>query len=468
VTRVGVIAALVAVVLAAAAAAHASTVYVVQGRGWGHGIGMSQWGAYGFARHGWSYPRILRHYYPGTRLVTVAPTTIRVLLAQGRPRLDIGCAGRIVVSDRSGRTWGLPASTYRIGSRLRLPLAHKRITLTRPRHGRRFRVVTVSIPLRPPLVFDCPTMPLVLDGRAYHGRLVLHRPSRRLYVVNSLDLEDYLRGVVPGEMPDRWPLAALAAQAVAARTYALAAQKPAGKWDVYADTRSQVYGGIAYESPRTDRAIARTHGRALYWNGAPASTFFFSTSGGRTAAVEDVWPRLGRVPYLRSVADPYELPSPHLRWGPLGITARKLRSALHLTHAGAITFARGPSGRVTVVQVGGKTIPGWRFRSALHLASTWFAIGRLTLTAARGSLTADKPTLRGTVAGIARAALQARASDGRWRTLRTVRQGAFALRVRAGRATSYRLTASGIATAPVAAPGSARENRHTSESTRKR
>src|SRR6185437_12700521 len=107
---------------------------------------------------------------------------------------------------------------------------------------------------------------------------------------------------VGGEMPHRWSLAALEAQAVASRSYALATLKPGKHFDLYSDTRSQVYGGIAYETPRTDLAVARTAGKVLMWDGHVATTFFFSTSGGRTADVREVWPTLGAVPYLRSVA----------------------------------------------------------------------------------------------------------------------------------------------------------------------
>jgi peptidoglycan hydrolase-like amidase len=365
VRRLGFIAAVAALALAASTSAQAKERYAIEGRGWGHGIGMSQWGAYGYARHGWSYERILAHYYPGTRLVTVPQIDVRVLVTQGRRGLRIACAGRIVASDRSGHRRSLRPRTYRLGPRLRLRLPHRWVAL------------------RPPVVFDCPTAPLVLDGRAYHGQLVVRRPARRLYVVNTVPIEQYLRGVVGGEMPDRWRIAALAAQAVAARTYALATLKANRPWDLYADTRSQVYGGIAYESARADRAIERTRSQVLFWNGAPASTFFFSTSGGKTAAIRDVWPRARQVPYLRSVRDPFERPSPHRRWGPVTISARALAKRLHLRRATSVKLVRTPSGRVATVWVSGRPVPGWRFRSALKLPSTWFSVVRVPSTTAR-------------------------------------------------------------------------------------
>src|SRR5256886_12532125 len=130
-------------------------------------------------------------------------------------------------------------------------------------------------------------------------------------------------------MPYRWRLAALEAQAVAARSYAIATLKPTARFDLYPDTRSQVYGGIAYETPRTDLAVHRTAGRVLTWNGHVATTFFFSTSGGRTAAIRDVWPRAAPAPYLRSVVDPYDAGSPHHAWGPLVLTTERVAALLH-------------------------------------------------------------------------------------------------------------------------------------------
>ena len=146
--------------------------------------------------------------------------------------------------------------------------------------------------------------------------------------MNTVALDSYLRGVVPSEMPNRWPAEALAAQAIVARTYALA-HLHSGDFDVYSDTRSQVYGGIAAEAASSDDAVAETAGQVVLYDGELADTFFFSSSGGRTANVQDVWGGAA-VPYLVSVSDPYDTLSPYHNWGPLrfGSTqlARKLRS----------------------------------------------------------------------------------------------------------------------------------------------
>ena len=129
-------------------------------------------------------------------------------------------------------------------------------------------------------------------------------------MVNSVSIEAYTRGVVSSEMPHDWPLEAVKAQAVAARSYALAHRR-GGTFDVYNDTRDQVYGGIAAETPVGDEAVAGTKRQVLLYDGKVATTFFFSSSGGRTAAVTDVFASAKPTPYLVSVPDPYDTSSPY-------------------------------------------------------------------------------------------------------------------------------------------------------------
>jgi hypothetical protein len=114
-------------VLATAAPASAATKLVVTGRGWGHGVGMSQWGAYGYARHGWRWERILAHYYPGTQLGDAPVSKVRVLLASARPHARIACAAAIRVGDATGQVYSLPPGSYIVGPALRLPVGHKRV-----------------------------------------------------------------------------------------------------------------------------------------------------------------------------------------------------------------------------------------------------------------------------------------------------------------------------------------------------
>jgi stage II sporulation protein D len=441
--------------LLVAAPASAGTTLVVTGRGWGHGVGMSQWGAYGYARHGWRWERILAHYYPGTQLGDAPVSKIRVLLAAQRRRVQVACAGGIQVSDATGRRYSLPAGGYEVGAALRLPVSRRHV---RVRHGlqhrERFATVPAQKALRSPVVFDCPSAPLLWNGRPYHGTLVLRRAAHRLSVVNTLPLDEYVRGVVAGEMPFRWSIAALATQAVAARSYALATLKPGGTFDLYSDTRSQVYGGIASETARTDLAVAKTAGKVLLWQGRVATTFFFSTSGGHTADVHDVWPTLGNVPYLRGVDDPYDTRSPHHVWGPITFDAARVAKRLRVP-AGDLTVVRGRSGHVTAVRIGARRVGGDAFRQKLGLASTWFDVGELSLVASTPRVVyGGKVGLALRTQGLATAKLQRRIGAGVWKTLATV-DGRRRVTVEPQGHTLYRLSSGrvdgpvvGVAVAP--------------------
>jgi stage II sporulation protein D len=427
-----------------AASASATSVLVIQGRGWGHGVGMSQWGAEGYAQHGWRWQRILAHYYPGTQLAAAPVTRVRVLLGVGQPSAAVGCPGVLHVSDATGRGHLLGAGVYRVGPGLKLPVGHRRVRERGAhRHDVTAHVITVRRALRSPLVFDCPSAPLTWNGHAYHGLLVVRRTGHKVSVVNSVALDDYVRGVVGGEMPDRWRIAALAAQAVAARSYAVATLKPGKRFDLFSDTRSQVYGGIAYETPRTNEAVARTAGRVLTWNGHTATTFFFSTSGGRTADVREVWPSAADAPYLRSVSDPYDLRSPHHTWGPIVVRDKRVEAALHASIRG-VRVERSRSGHASSVLLGGRRIDADVFRSKLGLASTVFTLGSMSLAPTRPQVTwGGKVKLVAHTFDVGRVQLQRRAGAGAWKTLRSVRGDASVV-VEPQGATLYRLTGAGV------------------------
>jgi stage II sporulation protein D len=409
------------VAAAAAGSACAASELVITGRGWGHGVGMSQWGAYGYARHGWSWRRILAHYYPGTALGSASNSRVRVLLAAGQPRVSFACPGTIEVSDATGRTRTLAGGAYSVGGRLILPLARKH-------HG---------LPLPSPIAIACPSAPILWNGGAYHGTLVVRSDGRRLAVVDAVDLEDYLRGVVGSEMPSHWSLAALEAQAVAARSYALATLRPSAFYDLFADTRSQVYRGLGGESVRSNLAVANTTGRVLTYRGAIAETFFFSSSGGRTANVRDVWPGNGTIPYLRSVPDPYDSSSPNHIWRARGLPPRSVGD-------GAVRIVRTTSGRVASVRIGSQVLSGAAFMQRFHLRSTWFDVGQLSLTSSAVDVAyGGRARLVARVSGVGSALLQRLTSNGRWQTLARVNSGrTVAVQPRAH--TIYRLTALGV------------------------
>jgi stage II sporulation protein D len=267
-----------AVVLLAASGARASSL-VITGSGEGHGVGMSQDGALGFAEHGWSYTQILAHYYTGTTIGRApAKATVRVL----------------------------------VGSKVR-----------------------------------------------------------------RIPLERYVRGVVAAEMPSQWPPAALEAQAIASRTYALTAHAGGSRFDVYSDTRSQVYAGVAAETAATNAAVAATAGQIVLYGGKPATTYFFASSGGMTENIESAFLGSAAEPWLRGVADPYNRGA-SFNWRiamSFRSAAARLKGLVKGAFRGIEVLSRGVSPRIvaaeTIGSAGVTAVSGPELAARLGLGSTW-------------------------------------------------------------------------------------------------
>ena len=412
----------VLVLLGLPAQAGAGTVFLIDGRGWGHGVGMSQYGARGYAESGWGYQRILKHYYRGTQLQLVPARPVRVLLAEGKATVRIGSTKPFMVVDARGKVRRLKPGTQNV-------------------------VAAKLAQLRSPLRFVPGASPLSLDGEVYRGALLVHKRAGRLTIVNRLPLDRYLRGVVPWEMPDDWHPEALRAQAVVARSYALATLKPGTLFDLYADTRSQVYGGVRAEEVSTNLAIGSTAGKVLFWNGRVATTFYHSTSGGQTVSIAEAWPKARPVPYLVSVADPHDDLSKHHRWGPFLLTPAEMGAKLGVSAVRDLLVARGPSGRVTEVRLkvrsGTKVMESQDFRRAVGLRSTWFNVRVLNLDPPLARALANRPVqLRGFVRGLGKVRLEQQVNGGTWTTVMPVKtrpDGRFTVTVSPRRTTSYRL-----------------------------
>jgi stage II sporulation protein D len=196
--------------------------------------------------------------------------------------------------------------------------------------------------------------------------------------VNTLDIERYLYGVITSEVPSGWPFAALKAQAIASRTYALGARRRKARYDVFSDVRSQLYRGIRGESPRAVRAAHATSRVVVTYQGRFAQTYFFSTSGGRTAAIDQVWD-MPALPYLQPVTDHYDYLSPFHRWRVRLSTAaaeQRLKPRLRGRLLDVHVTARTPVGRVTGLELVGSKgtteLSGADFERLLGLRSIWF------------------------------------------------------------------------------------------------
>jgi stage II sporulation protein D len=207
-----------------------------------------------------------------------------------------------------------------------------------------------------------------------------------LNAINVVSIDDYVQGVVPAEVPPVWPPEALKAQAVAARTYALATGVGGLGFNQYADTRSQVYRGFGAETPATNLAVAETHGEVVTYNGAIVVTYFFSTSGGHTENVENVFSRSPPRPWLQGVADPHDDASPYHRWGPYRLSRRDIERRLGGLVPGRFRrldqLDRGVSPRVVSARIvgsrGARRVTGPQLRAELGLRDTWFYLRRVS------------------------------------------------------------------------------------------
>ena len=211
-----------------------------------------------------------------------------------------------------------------------------------------------------------------LKQRGYRGRLQVLVGGSGLRAINHVGLESYLPSVVGSEMPASWPQAALRAQAVAARTYALRQRKPADPFDLSATVSSQVYKGVDAETPSTREAVLSTRGQVLMYGSSLANAVFHSSSGGATENSGDLWSQ--QLPYLVSVPD-FDQASPVQAWQQR-LEPEQLQQAfaeiggaqridvLSTTSTGRVRQARvsGPSGTLVV--------SGAQLRSRLGLRST--------------------------------------------------------------------------------------------------
>jgi stage II sporulation protein D len=408
-----------------------TTTFVLRGRGWGHGVGMGQWGAFGQAKRGVDYDAILAHYYPGTVLGKAPSKPVRVLLRDGKGPFAIASEAPFRVEDGDGQTYDLEPGAYPVGVALKVAVDPEQ----------------APAPLPSPLTFRAGSAPLTLAGHPYRGALQVQRVDQRAQVVDVVSIDAYVRGVVNEEVPDDWPLEAIKAQAVAARSYALSTGRD--RETLYADTRSQVYGGIDAETKSGDAAVAATKRQVLKYDGKIATTFFYSSSGGRTANVTDVFSTPDPIPYLVAVPDPDDKFSPYHRWGPVVLTATKVSRALGVP--GTTDLRTVPaSGRArTIVATGKKgetSVAAADVRAALGLRSTWITPGVLTLTRPAGSfaggsaieLTGSAHRVKGPIA------LEQREPGDAWSAGPDVElkaDGSFSVEVSPAATTLYRLTA---------------------------
>ncbi len=368
------------------------------GRGWGHGVGLSQYGARGRALAGQTSEQILAHYYLGTTSGTISlDTEVRVRVLK---TFAASLSAPLVLYARGG-TWTMDgvATTFPKDAKVAVTPATSggttswTVKVTSAGGSALHDAATTGFRMRPVgsgTTLQVWSRPSSYDE--YRGvlRVRLDTSAATLNVVNELTLETYLRGVVPAEMPSSWPAEALQAQTLAARSYAARRLRPGTSYyDVSDDTSSQVYLGKEVEKASTDAAIAATAGIVLRSGSSIANALFSSTAGGATEHNENVFVSssgakvAGPVSYLRGRPDrdptgaPYDGSSPYATWQTATYSRTELSGwfgADSRTNVGSLTALdlrdRGVSGRlirVTLIgSLGTKIVSGDVFRSVFN------------------------------------------------------------------------------------------------------
>jgi SpoIID/LytB domain protein len=384
--------------------AHAADSFRFHGSGYGHGIGMSQWGAYGLAQKGWSHKRILTHFYSRTRVVrsTTLPKKVRVGLTSGRSTIHLtakngpvrlwldGPSVTPVAKIPRGKTWTVSAAPMLRKYSIRDGTG---ALVGGTRWGGPARPLFATYAGAGARVFVPEADEVWHQGFAYaYGFLEFdllgcaNRCVERLTI--ELPFERYLRGM--GEMPSSWPGAALRSQAVAARTFATYKIRRYGlrsdcDCHLVDGAGDQVYVGynkeIGADGDRWVAAVVGTAGEVVTYNGSVIQAFYAASDGGYSEDVEDVWhggnPAYA-IPYLRGVCDPGEYTSanPWTDWT-RAFTASGLSSRL-APYTGGIgrigrftNVRRGVSGRIVSAIArgtgGSASVAGSELRAALGL-----------------------------------------------------------------------------------------------------
>jgi stage II sporulation protein D len=364
---------------APAGAATSATGLYINGAGSGHGVGMSQYGAAGYALHGVGYQDILRNYYSGTTLGHVSPDRTVTVLLRARGSAVFSGAASIKGSPNKLN----PLVTYNVvtdGAGLRVLQGRK-------------PVGTFSAPLQ----VGGPG-PLKLIGLGSFRGAFVFRPANHggVMTVDAVGLDAYVQGVVTSEMPASWPEQALDAQAVAARTFAITSQRIGPNFEVYDDTRSQMYLGVKGETASGNAAVAATSGQVVEYAGVPVVTYFFASSGGETESVQNVF-ALSPSAWLVGRADPYDdvLNNPYHRWKvkfSLQAAQKRLGKLVKGSLLGIRVLSRGVSPRILEARVvgtkGSVMATGIQLRTALDTPSTWMSFRTVS---SRGVQTSTTP-----------------------------------------------------------------------------
>ncbi|MHB8507729.1 MAG: SpoIID/LytB domain-containing protein [Candidatus Dormibacteria bacterium] len=291
------------------------------GHGWGHGVGLAQYGALGMAQAGNGWQAIVTHFYTGANPASTPDQTMRVWLRRATAAVTVLNAPG-VAEDTSGRSLGVIPP----GTQVSLSAQSDGSVIGKWSGGqaraRPLRIVPGAGGL------------FSTAGTRYRGEAWVDGSSG-LRVIDHVDLEEYLQGL--GEVPTSWPLAAIEAQTVAARTFALYHLGNSGTYDVDDTTAYQVYGGVDREASTQTQAVQSTRGIAIFYSGSLIDAVFSSSDGGHSQCASAEWGS-GDNPctpaYLRGVVDNYDV-SPLHTWYTPAYTLAQVQQYLGSTYSSA-------------------------------------------------------------------------------------------------------------------------------------
>ncbi|UQX87553.1 SpoIID/LytB domain-containing protein [Jatrophihabitans telluris] len=363
--------------------------WTIVGNGNGHGHGLSQYGARGAAGAGLTYQQILAFYYPGTSLAALAGSSVRVGLTSDGAVTTIGTGAGLTLSWSGGSK----ALSVAGASRWRLTPSGSGFAVAYLSAGAWHTSFTVAATSAAFSASSGRVRRWLSDGSStvYRGTLGAVRSGAGEITVNKVGLDDYVRGVVPREMPSSWQAAAVQAQAVAARSYARYAveHNASNSYDICDTTSCQVYagkehdaagGGLVYgEETGSEAAVVATAGRVLRYGSSTIFAQFSASNGG--------WTTDGGQPYLVAKADPYEASSgdPYLGWSRT-VSQRAVASYYGLSSLAKIVINTRDGhgqwgGRITAATVygtgGGQarsvSTTGFELADAMNIPQAWFA-----------------------------------------------------------------------------------------------
>jgi SpoIID/LytB domain protein len=399
------LAAVAATLVPALPAAAGPSTFTFRGSGWGHGIGMSQWGANGLARMGWGHTRILTHFYRGTKVQRLdsLPRSVRVQITSGRSRIRLTAkagpvrlwvgeplTGRLIAKIPMDKTWSVNVK----GTGYAIRNGAGALIGDRTWGGPNRHVYATYA--------DTASRVFVPEADETRGRGFTYNRGHlefnltgcgsgcRLRAIVPLGVEEYLYGL--GEVPASWPVETLRAQAVAARSYLVATMRgglrASCNCHITDGANDQVYIAFDREGAsgggRWVSAVDTTTRKVVTHNGGVIQAFYAASDGGHSENVEDVWHggnKAYSLPWLSGVCDPGESidGNPWLHWTKsYGATELTSRLAPHTGAIGTVTgfgrIVRGTSGRIVTAVVrgtnGSRQVRGSSLRSALGLYDT--------------------------------------------------------------------------------------------------